>query len=480
MNRLRIAVLIISLMLVCTGSVLEAKDTEFEFYYQAIEKVVQINNPNPQGPWETAKSWLKRGMNEVLKVWDSAFGRKYFTGEGTKRWYSREDHCTAYDVRRVKVKDEAHLLRLMGAESETELSDGQKAMLAVYRHSRSQAINERHQYGYLSKVKVILSDTSGFEDQSKYPHVRRDFWPYSQGSLIQISSGHYNYSGAEDDARSTFVHEYAHSLDRTIKEFINPYGKDGSHFSNEMTKPRSAFVEGWAEFNEMLDSEYEVKTMKNSIKNVRLESKTVAGQYQIVSADNPELSGQNLLSVEGINAMILYRLANEVPDGRKKIFETFSKTNWKIFRSLSTFSKDFARRYPEDAAKLAEIIDTESKGRLSEAELIDYAGDSTGMHDYLLTRGSMDSLVESQAQAPEPVAPVPQTAEVSEESNLSAHDFASALEKAYKELQQAQNEYLEAVKTRAAGDLIEQLQQNLTERKQRFNRLKNSRRNGRR
>ncbi len=480
MNKLRLAVLLLSLMMVFTGSVLEAKDTEFEFYYQTIEKVVQINNPNPQGPWETAKSWLKRGMNEVLKVWDSAFGRKYFTGEGTKRWYSREDHCTAYDVRRVKVKDEAHLLRLMGAESETELSDGQKAMLAVYRHSRSQAINERHQYGYLSKVKVILSDTSGYEDRNKYPHVRRDFWPYSQGSLIQISSGHYNYSGAEDDARSTFVHEYAHSLDRTIKEFINPYGKDGSHFSNEMTKPRSAFVEGWAEFNEMLDSEYEVKTMKNSIKNVRLESKTVAGQYQIVSADNPELSGQNLLSVEGINAMILYRLANEVPDGRKKIFETFSKTNWKIFRSLSTFSKDFARRYPEDAAKLAEIIDTESKGRLSEAELIEYAGDSTGMRDYLKTRNEIEELPENFAQAPEPVAPVPQTAEVSEESNLSAHDFASALEKAYKELQQAQNEYLEAVKTRAAGDLIEQLQQKLNECKQKFDRLKNARRNGRR
>jgi hypothetical protein len=91
MNRLRIAVLIIGLMLVCIGSVLEAKDTEFEFYYQAIEKVVQINNPNPQGPWETAKSLLKSGINSGLRFWERAFGRSLFTGEGSKRWYSREN-----------------------------------------------------------------------------------------------------------------------------------------------------------------------------------------------------------------------------------------------------------------------------------------------------------------------------------------------------------------------------------------------------
>ncbi len=477
MNRLRIAVLIIGLMLVCTGSVLEAKDTEFEFYYQAIEKVVQINNPNPQGPWETAKSLLKSGINSGLRFWERAFGRSLFTGEGSKRWYSRENSCIAYDVRRVKVRSEAHLLQLMGAETESDLSDGQKAMLAVYRHSRSQAINERHQYGYISKVKVILSDTSGFEDQGKYPHVRRDFWPFSQGSLIMMSTNFFSYPGSEDNARSTFVHEYSHSMDRTIKEFISPYGKDGTHYTNELTKPRSAFVEGWAEFNEMLDSEYEVKAMKSSIKNVRIESKTIAGDYQMVSADNPDLSGADLLSVEGINAMILYRLANEVPDGRKKIFETFSKTNWKIFRSLSTFSRDFARRYPEDAAKLAEIIDSESKGRFSETELIEYAGDSAGMRDYLKTRNEIEDLPENFAQAPETMQNAPQSSMVAEESNLSAHDFSVILEKTYNELQQAQNAYLQAVESSAAGDLIEELQKKLSECKQKFDRLKRTKQN---
>ncbi|MEW6710940.1 MAG: hypothetical protein AB1403_14025, partial [Candidatus Riflebacteria bacterium] len=459
----------------------QAKDTEFEFYYQTIENVVQINNPKPEGWWETAKSWVKRGYTEVMKTWDMAFGRKYFTGEGTKRWYSREDHCTAYDVKRVKVKSEAHLLSLMGAESEAELTNGQKAMLAVYRHSLSQAVQERHQYGYLSKVKVILSDTSGYEDSNKYPHVERDFWPYSQGSLIQISSGHYNYGGSEDDAQSTFVHEYAHSLDRTIKEFIHPYGKDGSHFSNEMTKPRTAFVEGWAEFNEMLDSEYEVKSMKNSITKVRLESSTEAGKYTIVPSDSPNLSGQNLLAVEGINAMILYRLANEVPDGRRKIFETFQSTNWKVFRSLSTFAKDFARRYPEDAGALAGIIDAESKYRLSSAELIKFAGDSSGMRDYLENRptdAAANAEVAASAQAP--VAPLPQTSSLAEAAVMSAQDFAEALKNAHNSMLQAQQEYVEAVKSEADEATILEMQKKLSEKKQVFEGLRRLRRAARR
>lgn len=408
-----------------------------------------------------------------------AFGRKYFTGEGTKRWYSKQDHCTAYDVRRVKVRSEAHLLQLMGADSEDGLNDGQKAMLAVYRHSLAQAIKDRHQYGYLSKVKVILSDTSGYQDANKYPHVRRDFWPYSQGSLIQISSGHYNYPGAEDDARSTFVHEYAHSMDRTIKEFINPYGKDGSHYSNELTRPRTAFVEGWAEFNEMLDSEYEVSAMKRSITKVRCESKTEAGKYEILNADDAGLSGQNLLSVEGINAMILYRLANEVPNGRDKIFQTFAKTNWKVFRSLSTFAKDFAKKYPADAAKLAEIIDSESKNKLSEAELLEFAGNSDGVRQYLSDKAQAVDEVEPVASAP--VAQAPEAShQVDEDEPVLTQDFSTALENAYKEMIQAQTEYVDAVKRGFEAGAIEALQKKLSEKKSRFEKLRGMRRNRRR
>jgi hypothetical protein len=466
---------VIFLLLFCLNQA-DAKETEFEFYYQNIEKVVQINNPEPEGWWEKTKKLVKGAYNTVLKTWEQTVGRKYLTGEGTKRWYSKENSNIAYDVRRVKVKSEEHLISLMGASSEDELNNGQKAMLAVYRHSKSQAIKDRMKYGYLSKIKVIMSDTSGYEDSKKYPEVRRDFWPYSNGSLIQMSSGRYNYSGSDADARSTFVHEYSHSMDRTIKEFIKPYGKDGSHYSNEMTRPRTAFVEGWAEFNEMLDSEDEVAAMQRSIKKVRIEDKSESGKYTDLSADDERLSGTDLLSVEGINAMILYRLATEVPGGRDKIFTTFSKTNWKVFRSLKTFAKDFAKRYPEDAATLAAIIDSESKGRLSDSELKNYVGENAD--SYISQRGASEDSPEAQAgsvatgivvDTDKPTNPFAGLSGAA--AKITSQDFSTELEKTFEALGNAQRSYLKAVEegnAEAAG----KLQQKLQERKQRFEQLK--------
>jgi hypothetical protein len=52
---------------------------------------------------------------------------------------------------------------------------------------------------------------------------------------INHTHGNHNYTGsnAPENARSTFLHEYCHAIDRTIKEFIKPYGKDGSHYGSE-------------------------------------------------------------------------------------------------------------------------------------------------------------------------------------------------------------------------------------------------------
>jgi len=255
-------------------------DTEFEFYYQRIEKVTQINDPEPEGWWQKAKSLVKSGVNTVKRTWESAVTRNYNLGEGSKRWYSGEDHNIAYDVNRVKVKSVEHLLELMGVENESALTDGQKALVEVYKSSTSQNIKDRMKYSYRDKINVILSDTTGFENPAEYPNVEDDFWPYSSGITIQMSSGRYNWPGSSPSACSTFVHEFAHSFDRTIKEFINPYGKDGSHFANELTKPRSAFVEGWAEFNQMLDSADKVTSMRNSIELIKVEDKKKARLFR--------------------------------------------------------------------------------------------------------------------------------------------------------------------------------------------------------
>ena len=454
--------LVLSFVLLWWPTDAQAKDTEFEFYYQHIEKVIEINNPEPEGWWENAKSFIKKGVNTAKKAWEKNITRRYFPGEGKKTWYSRGDSNLAYEVQRTRVKSEKHLLNLMGANSEEDLSDGQKALLAVYRHSKSEAIKERLPYGYQSKIKVMLSDTTGFDDPNTNPHTRRDFWPYAHGNLIQLSSGRYNFPGSDSDARSTFVHEFAHTMDRTIHEFTHPYGKDGLHYVNEMIKPRSAFSEGWAGFNEMLDSEDEVKSMRRAIKRIKIESKSEAGQYEHIDADSADISGKDLLLVEGINANILYRIATEIPNGHDKVLAIFTGTRWKLFRNLKSFSRAFARKYPDDAAKMAEIFDDETHGKLSAVELRHYAGSSAAVEKYIAMRGTP-----VEAQAPESstvnraAAPGENIIKV---ENMSNQDFSAALQKAHEQARQALNAYKEAIRKRSPAYIILTLQQELRNR----------------
>ena len=384
-----------------TGTV-SAKDTEFDFYYQCIEKVVQINDPEPEGWWEHTKSAVKTGLNFVKKTWEKAVTRNYALGEGTKRWYSDENKNIAYDVKRVKVTSEAQLLELMGAKSEADLSDGQKALLAVFRHSKSQNVKDRMKYSYRSSINVILSDTTGFEDPGKYPEVGDDFWPYSSGPTIQMSSGRYNWPGSDESAKSTFVHEFAHSFDRTIKEFKDPYGKDGSHFANELTKPRSAFVEGWAEFNEMLDSEEKARQMRNNCDLIKVESKSKAGDYTNVEPET--LTGEQLMSVECINAVIMHRMATEITGGKDKVFAAFVDTRWELFRSLKTVTKKFAKDNSGDIAALGRIIDEATLGKLSDKQLMEYIGKSDAAMDFLKERAAAKADKEDSTPATGPEA----------------------------------------------------------------------------
>ena len=374
-----------------------AEDCEFEFYYQCVEKVVQINDPEPEGWWGHTKSFLKGGVNLVKKTWEKAVTRNYGPGEGTKRWYS-DNKNIAYDVKRVKVTSEAQLLQLMGARSESELSDGQQALLAVYRHSKSQDVKDRMKYNFRSSINVILSDTTGFDDPGKYPDIQDDFWPYSSGPTIQMSSNRYNWPGSEATASSTFVHEFAHSFDRTIKEFINPYGKDGSHFANELTKPRSAFVEGWAQFNQMLDSEEKVRQMHNSVGWVKLESKEKAGDY--INVQPETLTGEQLMCVEGINAIIMHRMATEIDGGKDKVFDAFIKTRWKLFRSLKSVTLEFAKKNSGDIEKMAKIIDEQTFGKLSDKEMMEYIGKSDTARAWLKARAEAKAAEEKGVAAP--------------------------------------------------------------------------------
>lgn len=386
-------VLFCVLFIVLSATPSFARDTEFRFYYQRIEEVIDLSDTDDSDSWwQKTKSFVNRGVNRVKSYVERNITRLHFPGEGEKSWHSREDSDVLYRMKRTRVKSEEHLLQLMGAENESELSDGQKAMLAVYRKSSSQAIKDRLPYSRKSHLNIMLSDTTGFENASEYPHVTRDFWPFSHGPLINMSTNGYNYPGSSDRAKSTFLHEFAHSFDPTIPEFINPYGKDGTHYVNEKLGQRMALIEGWAIYNEMLESERRASQVINTVQTIRIESKDEAGKYSFHPAQ--ELTGEQLMRVEGIIAQAMYRMSNEIEDGRKKVFESFRKTRWNVFRNFSVITRNFAKHNPEDIHTMARILDEITYGGLSDSEMRRFIGRCKVARAYINQRHQQSEVCE--------------------------------------------------------------------------------------
>ena len=209
--------------------------------------------------------------------------------------------------------------------------------------------------------------------------------PCSTGFTINMSSNCYNYSSGPEDAASTMIHEYAHCMDTTIKELINPYGKDGSHYGNEITGERAAFVEGWAEYNEMIESEKEARGIINNTKSLVQESKSEAGSYTTVLPE--DATAEQLRKAESYNAYLMYRLATEIEGGQEKVTKAFTDTRWMLFRDLSTFVKRFIKNNPDDAAKVVQIVDETFLFKFTDDELMDMCGKSDAVKKYIATRG---------------------------------------------------------------------------------------------
>ncbi|HNV70562.1 MAG TPA: hypothetical protein PKO06_12750, partial [Candidatus Ozemobacteraceae bacterium] len=237
---LQVLVLVLVLL---SGSSAFATDTgKFAFYYQRIEKVEKIlPDEKPTGFWDSTKYWLKKGWNAVRSTVEKTITRTVFPGEGSKLWYSEKDPTIAYRMKRIKVESEQHLLQLMGVMDgdESKLSEGQKSLLYMYRNAQNQQLRELSKKAIYPRINVHLTDTTGFDNSSEFPHVTDDFWPKSMGFAIVMNSKRYSSPGDEKDAMSTLVHETAHCTNLTLPELFGQYGPDKKHYANEIIKPRS-------------------------------------------------------------------------------------------------------------------------------------------------------------------------------------------------------------------------------------------------
>jgi len=400
--------------LLVTGAAVAA-EPEFNFVYQKVTSVeFKDETAKPTKWWEKAIDFGKSVIDRGKMVIDQAKMR-FFPGDYSGTVRSTQTDKVSYKVERVKVRDEAHLLELMGVKNGdlSTLTNGQRGLLESYRFAKSQAVKERAPYGYRKKTDVLLTDLTagekilaGLDSQKKSlasSAMEKDFWPMSLGS-IQLNSQFYNGSDWQKNAQGTFMHEYSHTLDRAIpaglldegvKTYVKQggflYGKDGNHYNNERTSARVAYMEGWAEFNE-ISITGEAESYRRDIQTVKVEDRN--GKYTNYPATS--LTGKDLLAVEGINALILYDIAATVPGGKEKVFKAFANSN-NPFHSLKNLTCEFVKQNPDQTAAVAAAIDKNTFGKLSNDELKNLLGSGKAVDAYLAARGkaAAQSAVES-------------------------------------------------------------------------------------
>ena len=380
LNNFLIFILFLTFICFQSNSVFALDKVDISIYYERIDEVINLSLTNP----------------DSVDIDDNA---------GYYLKYSK-DGKYAYKVQRTKVSTEAELFAAMGVSSESELKYGQQCILAGFRAATSNELRERAGASYEPSLELNLIDTSndgsssgdGYSTRSTdtEPNIRKDFWPCSNASkkTITISDVLHKYSpntvpsGAEA-VHSAVFHEYAHYMDNCkidARKYNADtlYGLDGTHFANEITNPRISMIEGWAEYNEMIESNEMRDYYYAQARNIKQESTTQACVYTNISPENTTFD--NLLNTEVYNAMLLYRISEEF--GKDIITEVFVDTRWNHDRDLKAFLNRLVSLHPECTQKVCSLIDEVFLGKASNNDIISMVGNSDAVYEYLNNRGS--------------------------------------------------------------------------------------------
>ena len=385
--------LVIFALFISTSSILEASQN-FEFYYQTIEKVEDIR---AGGFWDNVKGTIGKlsGSN--------------YTSTGRQKVYSNTDKNLVYTINRVKINSRQELINAIGVP-ESQMTQAQKNLLSAYDAAKTQAVDDLSKLSYRKKVSVVLTDTSDthltYKDKAGNSHtishgdstLKKDFWSWSSGEVISLS--------AESNASAkTLVHEYAHSVDKPKLE-SGAYGPDGKHYATEMSKPKAAFAEGWAEYNEMIaykdraDYYKSLKSKKICIEYTAAQAKKLNldpaqkgktwfqspyGSSIYVYKDAKDLTAEQLWNCENYNCNALYEIANGIDNGKEKINSAFLGVRGKS-GNIRTLIKELCAKNPNDIAKIGKILDNLTYGKMTNKELQEFIGDSVQAQAYLISR----------------------------------------------------------------------------------------------
>ncbi|MBF0410483.1 MAG: hypothetical protein HQM10_24270 [Candidatus Riflebacteria bacterium] len=291
-------------------------------------------------------------------------------------------------TKNISTKDD--LEREMNANSGGELDDGQQKMVDTMAFSEGDEIKKLLALGQKNRkteidVTVEIFDTT-FVDDVDASVVIKDFWPCSYIGMnkIDFSTCYFN-SYVTAEPQSVLVHEISHAIDKNSRE-PNSYGPDNSHQFFEVTMPRSAYLEGWAIYNQYRvfpgPNNSSIQNLDNVVKNwVTFERNT--GGYQGYSTS--KVTGGELLNVEGINALVLYKLSKQV--GQTQVENSFLKSNTTEVK-LGDFLTTFAKTYPSSVKTVFTILNEQTFGTLEDSEITSLLGTGKTVLDLLKTRAS--------------------------------------------------------------------------------------------
>lgn len=407
------------------GEMVKNGDQNFVFYYQALVDVrgtAEFQGPSFTTPItnEEFTYTAPRTMSDDSvgnRIADAFAGDKTYThtslGVGSFiKVQSSHNPDVTYVVKRQIISTEEELFDAMGVTGmdDPSITKGQEAMVAAFRSAKSESLKERTEATYKPVLDIVLVDNSAYKGDKKYIDpdgneqtvsdfdFRHDFWSNSCGNKIEMSTSNYSGKNAYNDAMSTFLHEYCHSIDKITHDKYK-YGKDGTHYGDEMTSPKAAFVEGWAEYNEMIEYGYSYDSYAPALATVcvelsddelagytfdpKLRWKAVEGgwftndvstyTYKLATS----LSAEELMKCESYNRMLLYQLATStsgIENGKEKVFNAFMKVREKRTGTMADFIQQLCKDNPGDIGKIAEILDKLTYGKMSNDMLKQYLG----------------------------------------------------------------------------------------------------------
>ncbi|MBF0406802.1 MAG: hypothetical protein HQM10_05590 [Candidatus Riflebacteria bacterium] len=213
-----------------------------------------------------------------------------------------------------------------------------------------------------NSISTSSKNTSGY-NITLYKHVTQYTTPESKKFIFLHELGHvamlnaypssYNFSGLD-------------------------YGSDNAHYMDEiLPNNKTAWVEGWA-------NAFAANKNNGMIFSLNINDNSVLNFLQAKSFE--EMSRNELF-----NAKVINDLFQNGGDGKTKVFNSITYSG--PHNSLKDFCKGYLSMYPQDQVRLAQILDSNSKGKISQSELLNYVNNGSNvvnqdMYNYINSRAN--------------------------------------------------------------------------------------------